>query len=543
MAQLITANNINPTTLNVITGPRVSAIQYPGDDTAAAVEGGQIITLTGAGFQTGAAVYIDNVVVGVTTVISGTTLSFVSPAKAAGGYPLYVVNSDGGIATFLAGIQYSGVPIWTTSAGSLGTLYETEPFNYSLSANSDSSVTYSVTAGTLAAGATLNATTGNITGTASTVESSTTYNFTVDAIDQEQQNTSRNFSITVNPDTVTWLTPSIEQLYTYTTTDSVNISLSASNLIGGNIVYTSGNLPTGLSIVSNSVTGMIAESGSYTTTIRATSQLSSKFSEVTVSFSATSAAFTVEYLIAAGGGGSSDFRGGGGGGGLILGNTSILPGTTVTVTVGSGGTKTSFGYGTKGGNTTVSGLLPSVLTALGGGAGGYNNISSGAISSQLSGGSGGGGSNTNNGSITTAGSGLQPSSASGGFGNSGSNGTSGRFGGGGGAGAAGGVGGVRVGGNGIASSITGSLVYYCGGGYGWDENVSADYSKVGLGGGSSNFGGGAPGGPGGPGGPGVVIFSYISPTQKSSGGTVTSYSLNGSTYWVHRFTSAGTFTA
>jgi hypothetical protein len=42
------------------------------------------------------------------------------------------------------------------------------------------------------------------------------------------------------------------------------------------------------------------------------------------------------------------------------------------------------------------------------------------------------------------------------------------------------------------------------------------------------------------GGSGVFIWSYASPTQLCTGGTVTSY-LNGSTrWWVHTFTSNGT---
>jgi hypothetical protein len=48
---------------------------------------------------------------------------------------------------------------------------------------------------------------------------------------------------------------------------------------------------------------------------------------------------------------------------------------------------------------------------------------------------------------------------------------------------------------------------------------------------------------GGTGGSGVVIISYANSTQLGTGGTVTSYSSGGSTYWVHTFTSSGTYTA
>jgi hypothetical protein len=36
---------------------------------------------------------------------------------------------------------------------------------------------------------------------------------------------------------------------------------------------------------------------------------------------------------------------------------------------------------------------------------------------------------------------------------------------------------------------------------------------------------------------------YQSATQRGAGGTVTSYSSGGLTYWVHTFTSSGTYTA
>jgi hypothetical protein len=45
------------------------------------------------------------------------------------------------------------------------------------------------------------------------------------------------------------------------------------------------------------------------------------------------------------------------------------------------------------------------------------------------------------------------------------------------------------------------------------------------------------------GGAGVVIVSYQYPSQRGSGGTVTSYTSGGFTYWVHTFTSSGTFVA
>ena len=66
--------------------------------------------------------------------------------------------------------------------------------------------------------------------------------------------------------------------------------------------------------------------------------------------------------------------------------------------------------------------------------------------------------------------------------------------------------------------------------------------------GTTNTGGGGGGGSnsrdaGAAGGSGIVIISYVNPTQKGTGGTVTSYSGPQGLTWVHTFTTSGTFTA
>jgi hypothetical protein len=50
-----------------------------------------------------------------------------------------------------------------------------------------------------------------------------------------------------------------------------------------------------------------------------------------------------------------------------------------------------------------------------------------------------------------------------------------------------------------------------------------------------------PGGSGGSGGSGIVLLAYQSPTQRGIGGTVSSYSANGFTNWVHTFTTSTTY--
>jgi hypothetical protein len=191
--------SLNGTSLNSTNAiaPRIASIAYVGDDTAAAPAGGSTITLNGSGFV-GSSVYVGGTIAGSVSVVSSTQITFTAPAKTAGSYSLSVVNSDGATATFVPGMQYSGVPTWSTSAGSLGSVNTSTSVNFTVAATSDSTVSYSVTSGSLPSGVSLNSSTGEITGTAPSLGTSTTYNFTIRATDSENQDTDRNFSITIS---------------------------------------------------------------------------------------------------------------------------------------------------------------------------------------------------------------------------------------------------------------------------------------------------------------------------------------------------------
>lgn len=237
-----------------------------------------------------------------------------------------------------------------------------------------------------------------------------------------------------------------------------------------------------------------------------------------------------------GGGGAADgncSNGGGGGGGLILASVEMTKGT-YPVIVGRGG----IGYqntdrtGDDGGNSTAFGL-----TALGGGGGGGG----GAVNSGngSSGGSGGGGGHPWSGPRS---SGLQPGSASGGFGNAGGSASNAApqwgGGGGGGAGSAGTDGTSTLGGpggDGLLYDIDGVPKYYAGGGAGalcgnsgmingglggggnsGSFNTTSSSSGPGFNGGMGLGGGG--GGAGynpsyrskaGDGGDGIVVIRYV----------------------------------
>ena len=191
------------------TRPKVTAIAYSGDDTATNPAGGDTIALTGTGFSAGAKVIVNGVQSSVVSVVSATTINFTAPAMSAGGYVVYVVNTDGGTAILVPGIQYSGTPTWTTASGTLGTASKQTSFTANLAATGDAPITYSITSGALPSGLTLTANTGVISGTTPNISSSTTYNFTVRATDAQRQDTDRAFSIaivvSVAPSTVEYL--------------------------------------------------------------------------------------------------------------------------------------------------------------------------------------------------------------------------------------------------------------------------------------------------------------------------------------------------
>ena len=253
--------------------PKITSITYPGDDTAADTAGGQTITLTGSGFAAGATIIINGSAVGVVTVVSSTTITFVSPANSAGSYVIYVVNTDGSTAIAIPGIQYSGTPTWTTAAGSLGSVYETTAISNTVVATGDAPVTYSLQSGTLPATSTL-ASNGLISGTAIATASPTTYTFTIRATDAQQQDTDRSFSLTINPDVVTWSSPANGTTYTSAANSAIsNVALSATSAAGYAVSYSANTLPTGLSISGSNITGtptVVANSSSLLTATAAT---------------------------------------------------------------------------------------------------------------------------------------------------------------------------------------------------------------------------------------------------------------------------------
>jgi hypothetical protein len=263
--------------------PTISTIAYVGNDTAADVAGGQTITLTGTNFAAGAKVLINTTQASVVTVVSSTQITFTTPALAAGSYILYVVNLNGSTAIAVPGIQYSGVPAWSTPAGTLGTITETTAVSATLSATSNSAVSYSLASGTLPVGATLNSN-GTISGSSPLTASSTTYTFTVRATDLENQDTDRQFSLTINPDVVTWSSPANEATLVAPVGEAYSSALAATSAVGSSISYSTNSLPPGLSISGSTITGTPTTAGTSTTTLTATATATSRTAQITINW-------------------------------------------------------------------------------------------------------------------------------------------------------------------------------------------------------------------------------------------------------------------
>ena len=178
--------------------PTLTSIDYPGTTTAADPAGGESIIINGTGFQTGITCTIGGTSA-TTAFNSATQITITSPAKAAGQYTVAVTNTDGGSGSSANFIQYSGVPVWSTASGSLGSVQEGASASFQVTATEGSdTIEYAVTSGSLPSGLSLNTNTGAITGTAGAVSADTTSTFSITATDDENQTSSaRSFNITV----------------------------------------------------------------------------------------------------------------------------------------------------------------------------------------------------------------------------------------------------------------------------------------------------------------------------------------------------------
>ncbi|HWX65383.1 MAG TPA: putative Ig domain-containing protein [Rhodanobacter sp.] len=198
--------------------------------------------------------------------ISGTPTSTTSAP-----FTVEVYDSSSGIAPFFGfvtvTVPVNPAPTITLSPTTLNTMTVATAFSQTIVPTGGTApYVFSVTAGALPAGLTLNTSTGVLSGTPS---AGGTFNFTVGVHDAGAGTGSSAYSVTVQPPTVV-VTPASLAAATQNTAYSASISAS-----GGTAPYTyaktSGALPAGLTLASNgTISGTPTATGSFTFTVTAT---------------------------------------------------------------------------------------------------------------------------------------------------------------------------------------------------------------------------------------------------------------------------------
>jgi len=469
--------------------------------------GNHTFVITGTGFtggsaslinSSGATVDFDSVTVNSATQITGVIAKSSLP-NSGEPYDVRVTSANGLRSTLENQINVDASPVFTTSAGSLGSVVIGQAGSFSVNATDPESagnVTFELQSGTLPPSFTITNTaaeggTAIIAGTDSSSSSTTTFNFVLRAVDAASNTTSRAFSIQSRALT--------SQSFTSSGTFAVPSGITSADVL----------------------------------------------------------------VVGGGGSGSqgANAGGGGGAGGLVyLPSYPLNPGGTVVVTIGCGGAASNSNIGNDGqdsvfGSSPSPGAAGEVLTAKGGGGGGYGSCNSGnSATNTRPGGSGGGAGRDSGGRPGSPYGGVatQPTqpgnSGAYGFGNNGGNSQASGWSGAGGGGGAGAVGGNGIGpaspwgdqggagGAGKAYSIADGTtsVYYAGGGGGIGAGGAGAAGQGGGGAGiiayappsgtpnpnsgqssnpgQANKGGGAGGGgqqiTSGTGGKGVVIVRY-----------------------------------
>lgn len=408
MSTKLNYENLHATVRTNITKISVTGITYTTGNSVLTL-GGDTITVSGTNFLSGLQVYIGSKLATSVTIVSSTQLTVVVPANTAGDKVLTVISNSSVMASYKVGVRYASGPYWSTASGSLGNVNSGSIPGFTLTATSDSTITYTVTSGSLPSGVTLNSSTGMFDGAAPSLSTDTVYSFTVTATNAQNQSASRNFTMTVIPtDIIYWTSPVQSQSYSFTTSALTQINVSATSKSGNTISVAVSNLPAGLSYVPSttagfsigSIVGVPGVNGTYTVTLVATVANTGVQQTITITMVVNKTNGQIIYdtpgtytwvcptgvtsisLVLVGGGGGSDSWGGGGGGGALTytNNYAVSAGTGYTVTVGGGGDS----FVTQGGNSwfntaaiTIAnggkkGVAGTSMTGGGGGgAGGY----------------------------------------------------------------------------------------------------------------------------------------------------------------------------
>ena len=185
---------------SIDTPPSITSLSYPSPVTAANPAGGETITLTGSNFQSGATVTVGGTSSPTVSVVSSTSITFVTPAKTAGDYDVKVTNGNGLSATLTNGLTVNGVPSFTTAANLGNIAGSTTISNLTIvAAETDGgTVSYSISTPASPDFVSINSGTGVLSGTTPAPQNANTaYNFTVTATDDENQTNTRTYTLTV----------------------------------------------------------------------------------------------------------------------------------------------------------------------------------------------------------------------------------------------------------------------------------------------------------------------------------------------------------
>lgn len=202
------------------TPPNISSVSPDNFDTA-----GDTITISGSFFDLSATVKViandgSEFTPSTVTNTSSSEISFeITQAMVDDDndpYDVKVTNPSGQSHILANALDYAPEPVFTVASGSLASIYDTARSAYgnittgATSVESDATITYAITSGSLPSGLSMSTSTGTISGTADSVGSNTTSNFTITATatdgDGNTTTNSRAYSITVYAPTVTSFT-------------------------------------------------------------------------------------------------------------------------------------------------------------------------------------------------------------------------------------------------------------------------------------------------------------------------------------------------
>jgi len=201
--------------------PIISSVSPDNFDTA-----GDTITITGSNLQSGLTVKL---VAADGSEFSASTVTFTNSTTASfditqamvdddnDPYDVKVTNTSSLSGTLADALDFAPEPSFTVAAGTLATIYDSARSSLSFttgatSAESDATITYAVTTGSLPSGLSISSSTGTITGSTSAVGSDTTTTFTITATatdgDSNVTTNTRQYSIIQKAPVITSYTSS-----------------------------------------------------------------------------------------------------------------------------------------------------------------------------------------------------------------------------------------------------------------------------------------------------------------------------------------------